>query len=282
MGSCIMDFGCFSTFLLWHNFDVTKVAPTDENEPFQQYNLPTFDVFSSFHRLCKRIQLNINPSQTVILHALDYVKRLRMKAAQPKCHDQNLNLGKSKVLPPGTESTVFLTALMLATKFADDDRFTTRAWCQASGFSLGDINKMERECLIALDYRLFVSAHDLYQWSTSLKQFMEVHHPDEVGSVVVIPDRIMISTCTTTTKKEDIVTSKRRPVIGTPDSTSASHYTSISIPPSIKMSQPQRPAGLSSPLLGRIDNYQRSKPIEIKRLYSQTKWWVCGDTARSI
>ena len=40
-----LQFGCFSTFQMWHNLDVTRMSPSDENEPFKQYNLPTFDVY---------------------------------------------------------------------------------------------------------------------------------------------------------------------------------------------------------------------------------------------
>ncbi|TPX35471.1 hypothetical protein SmJEL517_g02057 [Synchytrium microbalum] len=256
--------------LQWHAIDCTKVTAQDENA-FPQYGLNAFDVFSSFHRLCKRIHFNINPSTTVILHALEYIKRIR-RMAQPKSHTDIK-------LPPGTESTVFLTALMLANKYADDDRYTVKAWSQASGFAISEINKMERECLIALDYRLVVSPQDLYAWNLTLRKWLEANHPDQAKALtqIYMPTTVFIN--------ESV---KRRST-----SISATVNTTLVRVTAPKQQQQQtaavveasttRPIGLQSPPLGRIDNWARSKPIAIPvgSKHHQSKWWV-DDRCQSI
>ena len=130
----------------------------------------------------------------------------------------------------------------------------------------------------ALDYRLSVSGHDLYLWCTSLKTFVEIYHPEDVTSVIVIPIISGSSTFTDAGMKTDDDVSRRKSIFtASSNGTSASNVTSTVVSKSVF---PQRP--FQSPPLGRIDNFPRAKPIEIKKQYTQSKWWANENMTRSI
>jgi hypothetical protein len=69
---------------------------------------------------------------------------------------------------PGSEYRSFVTALMLANKFLEDNTFTAKTWSQVTGISVHDLNTMEREFLTALNFSLHVSEEEYSSWYCGL------------------------------------------------------------------------------------------------------------------
>ncbi|EJD55024.1 hypothetical protein AURDEDRAFT_147691 [Auricularia subglabra TFB-10046 SS5] len=95
-------------------------------------------------------------SQSVIVLALHYVWKLKKQ--------NTLTHGQA-----GSELRVAVVALMLANKFVDDNTYTNKTWCEVSGIDLGEINRMEREFLTGINYRLFVDEATYSTWLNLLK-----------------------------------------------------------------------------------------------------------------
>ena len=58
---------------------------------------------------------------------------------------------------------------MMANKFVDDNTYTNKTWSEVSGISLAEINRMEREFLLGVDFDLYVSKPTYESWLNLLK-----------------------------------------------------------------------------------------------------------------
>ncbi|KAA6401206.1 MAG: hypothetical protein EZS28_003267 [Streblomastix strix] len=87
-----------------------------------------------------------------LLVAMIYLQRLRQQ--YPDLPFAEINVHR-----------LFLTSLILASKFYDDVTLTNRGWKKASGnwFELGQVNSMERELLGLLGYNLRCQGDELLQ-----------------------------------------------------------------------------------------------------------------------
>ncbi|ODQ67273.1 hypothetical protein NADFUDRAFT_49710 [Nadsonia fulvescens var. elongata DSM 6958] len=59
---------------------------------------------------------------------------------------------------------LFVISLLLANKFHDDNTFTNRSWCQATGIPVGEITQMEASWLKAIKWSLNLSSVELKGW----------------------------------------------------------------------------------------------------------------------
>jgi len=62
----------------------------------------------------------------------------------------------------------FLSALMLSTKFLQDQTYTTRAWSRICGLGCKELNRNEADLLMCLDYKLAVASQTFTNWGQSL------------------------------------------------------------------------------------------------------------------
>ncbi|KIX10406.1 uncharacterized protein Z518_01488 [Rhinocladiella mackenziei CBS 650.93] len=60
---------------------------------------------------------------------------------------------------------MFLSALMLASKYLQDRNYSARAWSKISGLRSNEINENEREYLLQIDYDLHVPKESFDNWS---------------------------------------------------------------------------------------------------------------------
>ncbi|KAJ3415457.1 hypothetical protein HDV05_004899 [Chytridiales sp. JEL 0842] len=63
---------------------------------------------------------------------------------------------------------MFLSSLIVATKYLKDRTYSNKAWAKISGLPLSEINDNERVFLQGVNYELFVSASTFGSWSTVL------------------------------------------------------------------------------------------------------------------
>ena len=102
---------------------------------------------------------NVTPS--VLLTALYFVRRLRIATRR---------MG----IPSGNrcEFRIWLTALMLADAYLNDNAFTASSWAKVSGFSSYECATMRREFLISIRYDLHVTESQYSRWLFSLEKYL--------------------------------------------------------------------------------------------------------------
>ncbi|KAK0475158.1 cyclin-domain-containing protein [Armillaria novae-zelandiae] len=127
------------------------------NRPAAASNLqlvatPTFVQF--MQKLLETTQV----SHSVIVLSLHYIYRLK---------DRN----NGTPAQAGSEFRIAVAALMMANKFLDDcsNTYTNKTWSEVSGIELPEINRMEREFLLGVDFNLYVDKKTYESWLSLLK-----------------------------------------------------------------------------------------------------------------
>ncbi|EMD41468.1 hypothetical protein CERSUDRAFT_110040 [Gelatoporia subvermispora B] len=138
----------------------TCTAAHEQSTYFPHSNSATarlqFNVSQQFIRFMQKVLETTQVSQSVIVLSLHYV--YRMKARNPYTSGQ-----------PGSEYRVAVAALMMANKFVDDNTYTNKTWSEVSGIDLAEINKMEREFLLGIEFGLYVDKSTYDSWLNLLK-----------------------------------------------------------------------------------------------------------------
>lgn len=104
-------------------------------------------------------------SQSVIVLSLHYIYSLKER--------NRFTNGQ-----PGSEFRVAVAALMMANKFVDDNTYTNKTWSEISSISLNEINKMEREFLMGVDFGLYVDKPTYESWLNLLKGLVMAKEKD--------------------------------------------------------------------------------------------------------
>ncbi|CAG8491777.1 4451_t:CDS:2 [Diversispora eburnea] len=105
----------------------------------------------AFKKFCRDVISATQVSHSVILLSLLYTARMKMN--YPTIKGQN-----------GSEYRTFTCALMLANKFLDDNTYTNKTWSEVTNIPVTEINMMEKEFLSSLDYQLYVSEQQYFEW----------------------------------------------------------------------------------------------------------------------
>ncbi|GBB86976.1 hypothetical protein RclHR1_13420005 [Rhizophagus clarus] len=113
----------------------------------------------AFKKFCKDVISATQVSHSVILLSLLYIHR--MKINNPTIKGQN-----------GSEYRTFTVALMLANKFLDDNTYTNKTWSEVTNIPVSEINTMEMEFLSSLDYELYVSERQYFEWVRKMDTFI--------------------------------------------------------------------------------------------------------------
>ncbi|TFK38782.1 cyclin-domain-containing protein [Crucibulum laeve] len=111
---------------------------------------PTFIQF--MQKLLETTQV----SQSVIVLSLHYIYRLKER-------------NRFTPAQSGSEFRIAVAGLMMANKFLDDNTYTNKTWSEVSGISLDEINRMEREFLLGVDFNLYVDKSTYESWLNLLK-----------------------------------------------------------------------------------------------------------------
>ncbi|ORZ25295.1 hypothetical protein BCR42DRAFT_399823 [Absidia repens] len=86
--------------------------------------------------------------------------KLRMAAGDRRYRDDLMCCGRR----------MFLASLMVASKYIHDKSYRNKAWADASGLTLAEINASELAFLQMIDYRLYVSKATFEKWYDMLNQ----------------------------------------------------------------------------------------------------------------
>lgn len=113
-------------------------------------------VSPDFVRFMQKVLETTQVSQSVIVLALHYIYRLKIR--------NRFTNGQS-----GSEYRVAIAALMMANKFLDDNTYTNKTWSEVSGINLEEINRMEREFLLGIDFGLYVDKSTYISWLNLLQ-----------------------------------------------------------------------------------------------------------------
>lgn len=92
------------------------------------------------------------PSATIILSMFYLSSRMPMLAGLPK-NDNHL-------------FRLLTIALVLGSKFLDDNTFINRSWSEVSGIPVADLNQLEMEWLVAIDFKLHRDPAEHQGWNT--------------------------------------------------------------------------------------------------------------------
>ncbi|KAG5643051.1 hypothetical protein DXG03_001629 [Asterophora parasitica] len=104
-------------------------------------------------------------SHSVIVLSLHYIYRLK---------DRN----RFTPAQQGSEFRIAVAGLMMANKFLDDNTYTNKTWSEVSGIDLTEINRMEREFLMAVDFNLYVDKATYESWMNLLKGLVNAKDRD--------------------------------------------------------------------------------------------------------
>ncbi|KAG6334329.1 hypothetical protein ID866_4764 [Astraeus odoratus] len=111
---------------------------------------------ATFIHFMQKLLETTQVSQSVIVLSLHYIWRLKER--------NRLTSGL-----PGSEFRIAVAALMMANKFLDDNTYTNKTWSEVSGIDLSEINRMEREFLVGVDFSLHISGKHYASWLNLLK-----------------------------------------------------------------------------------------------------------------
>lgn len=92
------------------------------------------------------------PSATILLSMFYLSTRMPMLSGQQR-HDSHL-------------FRLLTIALVLGSKFLDDNTFINRSWSEVSGISVADLNNAEMEWLVAIDFKLHRDPAEHQGWNT--------------------------------------------------------------------------------------------------------------------
>ncbi|KAI8825099.1 uncharacterized protein EV422DRAFT_485288, partial [Fimicolochytrium jonesii] len=110
----------------------------------------------TFRSFVEHVLSTTRVSSAVIVLALKYLDRIK--------DSRNLLPADSPLRRPDSEQLVLLVSLMLANKFADDERFTNSAWASVADVDLAIVNRAEMDALEAIRWKLTVDERDYTKW----------------------------------------------------------------------------------------------------------------------
>ncbi|KAJ2757553.1 hypothetical protein IWQ56_006231, partial [Coemansia nantahalensis] len=116
----------------------------------------TYETSQQFQAFCFELLCSTQIAVPIVMLALLYVDQFRRR--YPRLHGGH-----------GSEYRMFVVALMLASKFLEDNTFTTQTWSEVSHLPARELAIMQREFLVALDHRLHVGAADYCAWVGQLQ-----------------------------------------------------------------------------------------------------------------
>ncbi|KAI8843232.1 cyclin-domain-containing protein, partial [Chytriomyces cf. hyalinus JEL632] len=99
--------------------------------------------------------------------ALFYIIRLRNQIEATK-NEIRVHTHVAGEPLPACGRRVFLTALILASKYLQDRNYSNKAWSKISGLAVSEINANEFQFLSLINYDLFVGHQAFSQWTVLL------------------------------------------------------------------------------------------------------------------
>ncbi|KAI9504101.1 hypothetical protein BX070DRAFT_190463, partial [Coemansia spiralis] len=111
----------------------------------------TREALQPFQTFCYELLRSTQIAMPIVMLTLLYVNKFKQRFS-------GLHGGS------GSEYRVFVVALMLASKYLEDNTFTTQTWSEVSHLPAKELTIMQREFLLALDHRLHVPEPEYNAW----------------------------------------------------------------------------------------------------------------------
>lgn len=126
--------------------------------------LPHSSVSSAFRKFVSQILTSTRLPSTTILLGMNYLaKRINMEGGHAHYTD-------------GQVWRMLTTALLLGSKFLDDNTFQNKSWSEVSGIPVQELNTLEYEWLSAINWGLYVNldeSKDYKAWLANWKEWLE-------------------------------------------------------------------------------------------------------------
>lgn len=120
----------------------------------------------SFRKFISQILSSTRLPRTTILLGMNYfAKRINM---------MNMMSANKITLSEGHIWRLLTVALLLGSKFLDDNTFQNRSWADVSGIPVRELNKLEREWMESISWRMFVNldrSEDYQAWISSWSEW---------------------------------------------------------------------------------------------------------------
>ncbi|KAI0414498.1 hypothetical protein F5X98DRAFT_243745 [Xylaria grammica] len=129
--------------------------------------IPRTTVTPAFRKFVNQILTSTRLPSTTILLGMNYLaKHINM-------HKQ---AGTYNNVSEGEVWKMLTVALLLGSKFLDDNTFQNRSWSDVSAIAVAELNTMEGKWLQDMDWKLYVNldrSHDYDAWLKSWKQYQD-------------------------------------------------------------------------------------------------------------
>jgi hypothetical protein len=158
----VSDFSAQMACYLWF---CENIDQSTSNTPGGQRRYSDFRPRDAFKKFCRDVISATQVSHSVILLSLLYIYRMKINNPAIQGH-------------PGSEFRTFTVALMLANKFLDDNTYTNKTWSEVTNISVREINIMEIEFLDSLNFSLYVSEKQYFDWVRTINQLVSNDHDD--------------------------------------------------------------------------------------------------------
>ncbi|PSR92195.1 hypothetical protein BD289DRAFT_364923 [Coniella lustricola] len=125
---------------------------------------PRSTVTTAFRKYCSQILSSTRLPKTTILLGMNYLsKRIN-----------GIRMSRNAFHPHEGQVWRMLTiALLLGSKFLDDNTFQNRSWSEVSGITVSELNKMEAEWLVAIEWNLYVDLDRSQDYNAWLENWDE-------------------------------------------------------------------------------------------------------------
>lgn len=129
--------------------------------------VPDMPVTNAFKKFVAQILTSTRLPKTTILLGMNYLaKRVNM-----------LNAHCSFKAEEGQAWRMLTVALLLGSKFLDDNTFQNRSWSEVSGIPVSELNSMENDWLRHISWCLYVNldhSHDFNAWLKSWQEWQQI------------------------------------------------------------------------------------------------------------
>ncbi|CAL3963636.1 unnamed protein product [Diplocarpon coronariae] len=137
-------------------------------EMAQRVVLPNSPVSPAFRKFVQGLLTSTRLPSTTILLGMNYLAR-RMNILKASG-------GPAKPLYDGSVWRMLTIGLLLGSKFLDDNTFQNRSWSEVSGIAVAELNSLEQDWLMAMEWTLYVNldlSKDFKAWIQSWNEWRE-------------------------------------------------------------------------------------------------------------
>lgn len=140
-------------------------------------------VTPAFRKFCSGLLSSTRLPSTTILLGMNYLAR-RMNG---------LNATGLFKATDGQVWRMLTIGLLLGSKFLDDNTFQNRSWSEVSGIPVAELNTLENEWLISMDWKLYVNldeSQDFQAWMTNWSDWRQLKNVQRSNTLERLAPRI--------------------------------------------------------------------------------------------